>query len=83
MASNLVLVGFFSALVHGASTTNAAVRERLVELGANVTVLDTATPSLDRLVFRNLGRLPRVMDGLLRLAAQHHLHYQPLCPHRR
>lgn len=68
MATDVVMVGPFPPPVHGMSTTNAAVHDHLVALGAAVTVLDTAAPNLDRSLLQRLGRLPRIAQGLWRLA---------------
>ena len=68
------MVGPFPPPVHGMSTTNATVRAHLLALGANVAVLDTAAPSLDRSVCQRLARLPRVTGGLRRLAGQRRLY---------
>ncbi len=50
------------------STANAGVHKNLLALGANVMALDTAAPSLDRSFIARLGRLPRIVRGLWRLA---------------
>lgn len=46
----IVMAGPFPPPVHGMSTTNAEVHKSLVALGANVMALDTAAPSLGRLM---------------------------------
>ena len=69
----IVMLGTFPPPVHGMSAVNAAVRDRLQTAGARVRVIDTAPASLDRGMPARLGRLPRVMLGLLRLAATRRL----------
>ena len=58
------MVGPFPPPVHGLSTTNAEVHKSLVALGADVLVLNTSAPSLDRSPVARLGRLPHVLRGL-------------------
>lgn len=68
IAPDVVVVGPFPPPVHGMSTTNAEVYKSLRELGARVSVFDTAAPSLDRSLWKRAGRLPRIARGLWRLA---------------
>ena len=70
---NIFLVGTFPPPVHGMAAVNAAVRDRLQTTGARVRVIDTAPASLDRGMPARLGRLPRVLLGLLRLTATRRL----------
>lgn len=64
---NIVMVGAFPPPTHGMAAVNAAVRDSLIETGAEVLVLDVAASSLDRGLSQRLGRLPRVLQGLIRL----------------
>lgn len=72
-APQVVMLGTFPPPIHGMAAVNAAVRDRLLEAGTRVTVLNTAPTSLDRSMLARLGRLPRVMRGLARLAGNRHL----------
>ena len=71
--SQVTMVGTFPPPVHGMAAVNAAVLQRLRDAGARVVVLNTAPASLDRGVLSRLGRLPRVLRGLARLACTRHL----------
>lgn len=62
--NKIVMVGPFPPPVYGMSTTNAAVHKSLVALGADVLVLNTSAPNLDRSPVARFGRLPRVLRGL-------------------
>jgi glycosyltransferase involved in cell wall biosynthesis len=64
------MVGAFPPPVHGMAAINAAVRDALRQAGVTATVIDLAAPSLDRSMAARLGRLPRVLRGLGRLASQ-------------
>ncbi|MGK2925644.1 MAG: glycosyltransferase family 4 protein [Lysobacterales bacterium] len=64
------MVGAFPPPVHGMAMVNAAVRDALQQAGVTPTVIDLAAPSLDRSLAVRLGRLPRVLRGLGRLAGQ-------------
>jgi glycosyltransferase involved in cell wall biosynthesis len=66
--NKIVMAGPFPPPVHGLSTTNAEVHKNLVALGADVSVLNTSAPSLDRSLLQRLGRLPAIMRGLRQLA---------------
>lgn len=63
------MVGAFPPPVHGMALVNAAVRAALQRDGVQLTVIDLAGPNLDRSVVARLRRLPRVVRGLVRLAA--------------
>ena len=69
----VTMVGTFPPPLHGMAAVNAAVRDRLRAAGARVRVINTAPASLDRGMLARLGRLPRVMLGLVRLAGSRHL----------
>ncbi|THD09547.1 glycosyltransferase family 4 protein [Metallibacterium scheffleri] len=71
--SQVTMVGTFPPPMHGMATVNAAVRGRLLASAASVVVINTAPASLDRAMLARLGRLPRVMRGLARLAGTRHL----------
>ncbi len=64
---NIFMVGAFPPPMHGMAAVNAVVLRRLVSAGAEVLVLDVAAASLDRGILQRLGRLPRVLRGLVRL----------------
>ncbi len=64
----LTMIGTFPPPLHGMAAVNAAVRDRLTAAGAEVQVLDVAAPSLHRGLWSRLGRLPRVLGGLRKLA---------------
>ncbi len=68
--NSVVMVGAFPPPVHGMAMVNAAVRDALQQAGVTPTVIDLAAPSLDRSLSARLGRLPRVLRGLGRLARQ-------------
>lgn len=70
---NIVMVGPFPPPVHGMSTTNAAVHKRLVALGAEVLVLNTSAPSLDRSLVARLRRLRHVLRGMRSLLGKQDL----------
>ncbi|MHB1945335.1 MAG: glycosyltransferase family 4 protein [Metallibacterium sp.] len=72
-ASQVVMVGTFPPPMHGMAAVNAVVSDRLLVAGARFMVLNTAPASLDRGILQRLGRLPRVMRGLARLAGTRHL----------
>ena len=75
---NIVMVGAFPPPTHGMAAVNAAVRDRLIETGAKVLVLDVAASSLDRGMSQRLGRLPRVLQGLVRLFSLRGVEGKPL-----
>ena len=62
------MVGAFPPPTHGMAAVNAAVRERLLGAGVELLVIDVAAPSLDRSPMKRLGRLPKVLHGLVGLA---------------
>ena len=66
----LVMAGAFPPPVHGMAAVNAAVRDALRQAGVTPTVIDLAASSLDRSLAARVGRLPRVLRGLGRLARQ-------------
>lgn len=66
--SRLIMVGAFPPPVHGMAAVNAAVRDALLRAGAGPRVVDLAAPSLDRSLMARLGRLPRTLRGLVRVA---------------
>lgn len=68
--NSVVMVGAFPPPVHGMAAVNAAMRDALRQAGVTATVIDIAAPSLDRSIADRLGRLPRVLRGLRRLAGQ-------------
>lgn len=75
--NKIVMAGPFPPPVHGMSMVNAAVRDALRQVGVTPTVIDLAAPSLDRSMAARLGRLPRVLRGLGRLARQSTLRGAP------
>lgn len=64
---NIVMVGPFPPPVHGMAMVNAAVRAALQEAGAAPLVIDLSSPDLNRALAARLGRLPKVVRGLVRL----------------
>lgn len=66
----VVMIGAFPPPIHGMAAVNAAVRDALQQAGVKPTVIDLASPSLDRSLAVRLGRLPRVLRGLGRLAGK-------------
>lgn len=64
------MIGAFPPPVHGMAAVNAAVRDALLRAGVKPMVIDLAAPSLDRSLVARLGRLPRVLRGLGRLAGK-------------
>ncbi len=75
---SVVMVGTFPPPTHGMAAVNAVVRQRLVNAGAEVLVLDVAAPSLDRGILQRLGRLPKVLWGLVRLIVLRGVKGRPL-----
>lgn len=75
---SIAMVGAFPPPMHGMSAVNAAVRDRLIATGAGVLVLDVAAPSLDRGLLQRLCRLPRFLQGLIRLALLRGIEGKPL-----
>lgn len=63
------MVGAFPPPIHGMSTVNAAVQDALLRAGVEPQVVNLAAPSLDRSLIARFGRLPRVLRGLIRVAA--------------
>lgn len=68
--NSVVMVGAFPPPVHGMAAVNAAVRDALQQAEVTPAVVDLAAPSLDRSLAVRLGRLPRVLRGLGRLAGK-------------
>lgn len=66
--SIVAVVGPLPPPVHGMAAVNAVVRAQLQNAGAEPVVIDLAAPSLDRSFVARLGRLPKVIRGLGRLA---------------
>lgn len=66
--ADIIMVGTFPPPLHGMAAVNAAIRDRFATAGADVMVLDVAAPSFHRGLWSRLGRLPRVVRGLLKLA---------------
>ncbi len=75
---NVVMIGAFPPPTHGMAAVNAVVCKRLVNAGAEVLVLDVAAPSLDRGILQRLGRLPKVLWGLVRLIVLRGVKGRPL-----
>ncbi|MGB5146632.1 MAG: glycosyltransferase family 4 protein [Porticoccaceae bacterium] len=71
--NSVVMVGAFPPPVHGMAMVNAAVRDALRQAGVTPTLINLAAPSLDRSLTTRLGRLPRVLHGLGRLAGKRSL----------
>lgn len=65
---HLFMIGTFPPPMHGMAAVNAAVRDVLRQAGTEPQVIDLAAPSLDRSLRARLGRLPRVLRGLVHLA---------------
>lgn len=65
--AKVIMAGTFPPPLHGMAAVNDAVRQRLVEAGADLSTMDTAAPSLHRGLLPRLGRLPRVLGGLFGL----------------
>jgi glycosyltransferase involved in cell wall biosynthesis len=65
--TGVVMVGAFPPPVHGMALVNAAVRDQIAAAGSPPDVIDIAARSLDRSMGSRLGRLPRVIRGLVRL----------------
>ncbi|MGD2063706.1 MAG: hypothetical protein PVF51_09020, partial [Nitrospirota bacterium] len=64
----ILMVGAFPPPVHGMAAVNAAVHAQLQKAGADARVVDLAASSLDRSLLARVGRLPKVLRGLARLA---------------
>jgi glycosyltransferase involved in cell wall biosynthesis len=74
MKRQIVMVGPFPPPVHGLATTNAAVRDHLEALGAEIRTINTAASSLNRSWLARFGRLPSALRGWVRLATMRGLH---------
>jgi len=61
------IVGAFPPPVHGMAAVNAAVRARLIEAGAVLSVINVAAKNLERSLVVRLWRVQRVARGLSRL----------------
>jgi len=61
----IFMVGAFPPPVHGMALVNAAVLEQLRGEGAKPVVINLAAASLNRSLSTRLGRLPRVLRGLI------------------
>ena len=66
--SRILMIGAFPPPLHGMSAVNAAVRQRLTDAGADLSIVNVAASSVHRGFWSRLGRLPRILWGLLRLA---------------
>lgn len=66
---SILMAGAFPPPVHGMAAVNAAVRDRLRATGVELLVIDLAASSLDRGLLARLGRLPKVVRGLVRLGS--------------
>jgi glycosyltransferase involved in cell wall biosynthesis len=64
---HIVMIGPFPPPVHGMAAVNNAVRLRLQAAGSEPFAIDLAAPSLNRALWVRLGRVPRVLRGLVRL----------------
>jgi len=62
------MIGAFPPPMHGMAAVNDSVRAQLQAAGAAPQIIDLATPSLDRSLMGRLGRLPKVIRGLVRFA---------------
>jgi glycosyltransferase involved in cell wall biosynthesis len=74
----VVMIGAFPPPMHGMAAVNAAVCERLVGAGSEILVIDVAAPSLNRSLIQRLGRLPKVLQGLVGLALLRGVRGRPL-----
>ena len=66
--SCIIMVGAFPPPVHGMAAVNAAVREHLQTSFAELRVINLSAPKLNRSMVTRLGRLPKILCGLVRLA---------------
>ena len=64
------MAGAFPPPIHGMAAVNAAVRDILENANVHPVAIDVAAHSLDRSITARLGRVPRVVRGLLNLATQ-------------
>ncbi len=64
----ILMVGPFPPPVHGMAESNAAVLEMLRIAGGDPEVLNVAHTGLDRSLPDRLGRLPKVLSGMVRIA---------------
>jgi glycosyltransferase involved in cell wall biosynthesis len=71
--SRIVMVGTFPPPVHGMAAVNKAVYLRLQAAGSEPLVIDLGAPSLNRALWIRLGRIPRVLRGLVRLVCTRQL----------
>ncbi len=63
-----VVIGAFPPPVHGMAAVNAAARDALRKANTEPLIVDIAARSLNRSLKAKLGRLPRVMRGIVQLA---------------
>jgi len=68
MTSKLVMVGAFPPPTYGLAAVNESVLQKTRAAGASPRVINLAARTLDRSLIARLGRLPRVLGGLLTLA---------------
>lgn len=59
------MIGDFPPPVHGKSLANAAIRERIIRLGAYPIIINLSPPSLNRRWFTRLLRIRRVFSGVI------------------
>lgn len=74
----IVMVGTFPPPVHGMAVVNAAVRDRLKNVGIDIRPLDIAAPGLRRGFFARVGRIPRILRALASLIVMRRLRGQTL-----
>lgn len=65
--ARLILVGPFPPPMHGMSSVNLAVYQKLKDRDVVPLVIDTSPGSLERGILSRLSRLPRVLHGLGRM----------------
>jgi glycosyltransferase involved in cell wall biosynthesis len=63
----IFMVGPFPPPVHGMAAVNNAVYLRLRAAGSEPLAIDLGAPSLNRALWVRLGRIPKVLRGLVRL----------------
>ena len=69
MTLQIIMVGPFPPPVYGMSSTNAEVYEQLRKHGAKIYVINLAAVSLDRSIIKRLGRLTKVVSGLIHIVS--------------
>ncbi|MEI9886068.1 MAG: glycosyltransferase family 4 protein [Rhizomicrobium sp.] len=64
----IILVGAFPPPLHGMSAINAAMRDLIQQAGVQPQIINLTASDLDRSAVARVGRLPKILRGLMELA---------------